>query len=54
MLWQLQRQRLLAIIPGMEAVAHKCKGFKEAAERDIQQQLAMSSAERLRVSKILQ
>jgi hypothetical protein len=38
---------------GMEAVAHKSKSFKEAAEWDIQQQLAMTPAQRMLVGKLL-
>ncbi|HTS16793.1 MAG TPA: hypothetical protein VMP11_04400 [Verrucomicrobiae bacterium] len=37
----------------MERVVHKAKGFKEAEEWDIQQQIAMTPEERLRAAKEL-
>ncbi|MGA2139376.1 MAG: hypothetical protein ABSH14_10985 [Verrucomicrobiia bacterium] len=37
----------------MERVVHKAKGFKEADEWDIQQQVAMTPEQRLRAAKEL-
>ena len=37
----------------MERVAHKAKGFKEADEWDIQQQVAMTPDQRIRAAKEL-
>jgi len=41
------------MIRRMDAVAHKSKSFKEAAEWDIRQQLAMTPAQRMLVAKVL-
>lgn len=37
----------------MERVVNKAKGFKEADEWDVQQQVAMTPEQRLRASRIL-
>ena len=37
----------------MERVCHKAKGFKEADEWDVQQQIAMTPEQRLAAAKIL-
>jgi hypothetical protein len=38
---------------GVERVVHKAKGFREAEAWDIEQQVAMTPAERIRAAKVL-
>jgi hypothetical protein len=45
--------QISGIIRGMERVVHKAKGFKEAEEWDIEQQVSMTPEQRLRAAKEL-